>query len=131
MSNEHIEPATKEYEGQLYQLDQGYLFSNNQKHWMFTFLIDIDKTCNQAFVTSQQSFLYIKKLPTSEHIGTIKPAPIELIDGAAYMFDEQEPYSNKNCIGIYEKHEHKFHLKNYATLVKVCTNIRLMTVESK
>ena len=64
-------------------------------------------------------------------IKTVAPAPIELVDGNAYMFDEQEPYSNKNCIGIYEKHDHKFHLKNYTTLVKVCTNIRLMTVESK
>ena len=130
MNNKHIEPASKEYQGQLYQLDQGYLFSNNQKHWMFTFLIDIDKTCNQAFVTSQQSFLYIKKLPASENMGTITPAPIELVDGAAYMFDWIER-PMKNSVGVYDLNSQRFYFVSGHILSSYCTNIRLMTVESK
>jgi hypothetical protein len=61
----------------------------------------------------------------------ITPAPIELIDGKAYMFDESG-YQKKDCVGLYEKFRHKFHLTNYAVFVNDCTNIRPMTVtESK
>jgi hypothetical protein len=129
MSDKHIDPATKEYQGQLYELDQGYLFSNNQKNWMFTFLINIDKTCSHAFVTSQQSFNYIKALPASEHIGTIIPAPIELDHGKAYTFD----YGNRlDAVGVYDKCEKRFyHLRGMYFGFEGCTNIRLMTVESK
>ena len=59
----------------------------------------------------------------------VKP-PIELVDGAAYMFD-----SHKNnlldAIGVYSKvHDTLTTFKNLCA-ARDCTNIRLMTVESK
>jgi hypothetical protein len=122
---------TVTHEGKVYQIGQDYLFSDTKGTWVYSKLLGIKSDDISPFKTYILCWKFIKDMPPSEEFGTITPAPIELIDGAAYMFDEQAPYSNKNCIGIYEKHGNKFHLKNYATLVKVCTNIRLMTVESK
>jgi hypothetical protein len=61
---------------------------------------------------------------------TNKPAPIELIDGNAYMFDY---HMAAGCIqGIYEESSDKFHVKEGWYMSKVCTNIRPMKVaESK
>tara|TARA_R110000803_G_scaffold198048_1_gene261726 strand:- start:495 stop:1073 length:579 start_codon:yes stop_codon:yes gene_type:complete len=59
------------------------------------------------------------------------PAPIELTNGKAYTFDESG-YQKNDCVGLYEKSRHKFHLTNYTVFVNDCTSIRPMTVaESK
>mgnify|MGYP000308646465 CR=1 FL=1 len=59
------------------------------------------------------------------------PAPIELIDGAAYMFDSDDTV----WLGFYNEIENSFYdrLSNGVKIsnFKYCTNIRLMTVESK
>ena len=55
------------------------------------------------------------------------PAPKELVDGAAYMFD----YKHASYIGIYASPPHRFIQVDGWTLSSYCTNIRLMTVESK
>jgi hypothetical protein len=56
------------------------------------------------------------------------PAPIELINGNAYMFD----YEGKQTIGLYYKLNDMFYMSDFSLSVKKCTNIRPMTVsESK
>jgi hypothetical protein len=58
------------------------------------------------------------------------PAPIELVDGAAYMFD---PHNTKllDVIGLYEKNNNQFYFNGRHVVLAHCSNIRLMTVESK
>ena len=126
MESKMSEIKTVTYEAKVYQIGSVYEFSDKGKEWALDELIYIDEGKDLPFCTRQYEWELIRE--ASYSIGTITPSPIELIDGSAYMFDEQEPYSNRNCIGIYEKHGHKFHLKNYATLVKVCTNIKPMAV---
>ncbi|MFQ3209144.1 MAG: hypothetical protein ACI9HU_000628 [Colwellia sp.] len=124
-------PVTVTHEGNVYELGQHYLFgSRHQLHK----LLKIDKLSDYPFrvIDEGQENGFKKVHLVNLDAGTITPAPIELIDGAAYMFDEKAPYSNKDCIGIYEYHKRKFHLKNYNVFVGSCTNIRPMTVaESK
>mgnify|MGYP000538649848 CR=1 FL=1 len=58
------------------------------------------------------------------------PAPIELVDGAAYMFNSHED-NLLDAIGVYSKvHNTLTTFKNLCAAFD-CTNIRLMTVESK
>jgi hypothetical protein len=55
------------------------------------------------------------------------PAPIELVDGGAYMFD----YQSVQTIGLYCTINNMFYTTNSRMFITNCTNIRLMTVESK
>jgi hypothetical protein len=62
-------------------------------------------------------------------IKTVAPAPIELVDGNAYMLDCIE---DKQIQGIYDKSTGRFfHAHGAYSVAKYCTNIRRMTVESK
>jgi hypothetical protein len=115
------------HEGNVYEFGQDYLFSNNQVHWTYGALSDLDGGQDRVFCTSDKEWLYIKEVPASENMGKITPAPVELVDGAAYMFD----YKCASYIGIYASPPHRFILVDGFTLSSYCTNIRLMTVESK
>jgi hypothetical protein len=126
--NDEITTAT--HEGQVYQLGQGYLFSMSGITWAYDRLLDIDGGYSKPFCTQSKEWRHIKEVPASKNMGTITPAPIELIDGAAYMFD----YGNfkiRDGIGIYEQSSSRFIQLDGFTLSSYCTNIRLMTVESK
>jgi hypothetical protein len=57
------------------------------------------------------------------------PAPIELVNGAAYMFDAK---FIRDAVGIYDKSSHRFYFtEGMFTEAEWLENIRLMTVESK
>jgi hypothetical protein len=57
------------------------------------------------------------------------PAPIEFVDGAAYMFNCD---TDVDVIGLFSKGGGLFVINNGAVFnACFCTNIRLMTVESK
>jgi hypothetical protein len=121
-------PVTEEYEGNVYQIGKPYLFSMSGVTWYYDNLIDIDGGYSKPFCTKSKEWLYIKEVPTSENMGTITPAPIDLIDGNAYMFD----YKGASYIGIYASPPHRFIQVDGFTLSSYCTNIRPMTVaESK
>jgi hypothetical protein len=65
--------------------------------------------------------------------GYVKPisAPIELIDGNAYMFDWSDR-PMKDSIGVYSLDSQRFYFVSGHVLASYCTNIRPMTVaESK
>jgi hypothetical protein len=117
------------HEGNIYELGQDYLFSDNKVHWTYGALTDLDGGYDRVFCTVDKEWLYIKEVPASENMGTIKPAPIELVNGAAYTFDYHP--SRKPAIGVYHKIAGNFFTVcgNYCAVK--CTNIRLMTVESK
>jgi hypothetical protein len=115
------------HEGNIYEFGQDYLFSNNRVHWTYGALTDLDGGCERVFCTADKEWLYIKEVPASKNMGTITTAPIELINGNAYMFD----YKGASYIGIYTSPPHRFIQVDGWTLATYCTNIRPMTVEKK
>jgi hypothetical protein len=129
------EIKTVTHEGKVYQIGKDYLFSAAGKTWIYDKLTKIDKLtntevgCEEVFCTQKTEWSYIKKVPAPENIGTITPAPIELIDGAAYMFDSK---FMKDAVGIYDKSSHRIYFtEGLFTEAEWLENIRLMTVESK
>ena len=120
---------TVTHEGSVYEIGKDYLFSMNQLHWTYASLTDIDGGYDKVFCTSEKEWLYIKEVPASENIGTITPAPIELIDRNAYMFDYHE--NRKAAIGVYSKIANNFITVGNNYFADKCTNIRLMTVAEK
>jgi hypothetical protein len=130
LAEDTSKPVTVTHEGNVYELDKHYLFGNS--HQLHR-LLKIDKSSVFPFrvLDKGQENGFTKIHLVDLDTGTITPALIELIDGNSYMFDESG-YQKKDCVGLYEKFRHKFHLTNYAVFVNDCTNIRPMTVtESK
>jgi hypothetical protein len=125
------EITTAAHEGQVYQLGQGYLFSMSGITWAYDRLLDIDGGYSKPFCTQSKEWRHIKEVPASKNMGTITPAPIELIDNGAYMFD----FKDETCIGFYELSQEAFFDRHdggkQIAKLSFCTNIRLMTVESK
>ena len=120
------EIKTVTHEGKVYQIDQDYLFSVRGTTWVYEKLTGIDYSYSKPFCTASNEWLYIKEVPASENMGTITPAPIELIDGAAYMFDYEGRKVDR--IGIYLEHDNHFVFPIGSIHTTNCTNIRLMTV---
>ena len=119
---------TVTHDGQVYQIDQDYLFSVRGTTWVYEKLTGIDYSYSKNFCTASNEWLYIKEVPASENMGTITPAPVELDHGKAYTFD----YGNyKNVVGVYDNKDDDFIGADDCIEIRDCTNIRLMTVESK
>ena len=122
------EIKTVTHEGKVYQIGKKYFVGNVNRLGM---LIRIDELSNYPFIVSENGleFAYSKLYAGDPDMGTITPAPIELIDGAAYMFDYEGRKVDR--IGIYLKHDNHFVFPIGYIHTTNCTNIRLMTVESK
>jgi hypothetical protein len=121
------EIKTVTHDGKVYQLGKHYLFSDDGSNWTISSLKSISYASDFPF-RSGFSWRLIKEFESSD-VGTITPAPIELVDGAAYMFDFQGRKVDR--IGIYHKEVNHFIFPIGHTHVTNCTNIRPMTVESK
>jgi hypothetical protein len=122
------EITTVTHDGNIYQIGKQYSFSDDGSNWTTSSLKSISYASDFPF-RSGFSWRLIKEFESSD-VGTITPAPIELVDGAAYMFN----YANfkiRDGIGIYEQSSSRFIQLDGFTLSSYCTNIRLMTVESK
>ena len=119
---------TVTHEGNVYQIGQCYLFSDDGVHWHSDNLERIAEDDDFEFKCTSCNWKNCKSF-TSAEIGTITPAPIELIDGNAYMFDFGV---TGNRIGVYSNSSGKFIYPAGYTSAVNCTNIRPMTVsESK
>jgi hypothetical protein len=121
------EIKTVTHEGKVYQFGKKYFVGNVNRLGM---LIRIEKLSNYPFIISENGleFAYSKLYAGDPDMGTITPAPIELVDGAAYMFDYR---ASKDVIGIYSVCTETISSIGDDFVSKYCTNIRLMTVESK
>jgi hypothetical protein len=131
LAEDTSKPVKQEYEGNIYQIGQDYLFSINGETWSYGSLTDIDGGYSKPFCTKHKEWRYIKEVPASESMGTITPAPIELIDGNAYMFN---PHNTTllDVIGLYEKKTNQFYCNGWSIILAHCSIIRPMTVaESK
>ena len=61
---------------------------------------------NGKFKTDLDSFNYIRKCEAG--LGTITPAPVDLVDGAAYAFE----YQDEDMLGRYHKWSNRFVIGN-------------------
>ena len=121
------EIKTVTHKGAVYEVGRYYLFSDVGARWNFDKLTDIDGGYKKVFCTQEAEFRLIKEIPASSELGTITPEPIELIDGNAYMFD----YKGRQLTGLCNVSTEQFLTTESRILYSYCTNIRLMTVESK
>jgi hypothetical protein len=120
------EIKTVTYEGKVYQLGGVYEFSDGGRDWALDELLYLDEGKDLPFCTREYEWQLIRE--ASYSMGTITPAPIELVNGAAYMFDYR---ASKDVIGIYSVCTETISSIGDDFISKNCTNIRLMTVESK
>ena len=128
------EIKTVTYEGNVYDLEGIYLAndigSGEGNLWTTMRLISINPKSTHPFrVSDREGWKYITVIRSPQTFGTITPAPIELVDGAAYMFDAK---FIRNAVGIYHKSSHKMYFtEGMCAEAEWLQNVRLMTVESK
>jgi hypothetical protein len=129
LAEDTSKPITVTSHGKIYELDKEYLFGNDGINLVYGRLVSICAQSSYPFQSdSGKLYKYIGMLSNCKDQGTITPAPIDLIDGNAYMFD----YKGASYIGIYTSPPHRFIQVDGFTLSSYCTNIRPMTVaESK
>jgi hypothetical protein len=124
--NDEIKTVT--HEGKVYQIGKIYLVDDGGDFWLPLVLRAIETGSSHPFRGRHVGYKLCKEA-LLDAVGTITPAPIELVDGAAYMFDSIE---DKDFLGIYAKSTDRLYYANgrYSN-AEQCTSIRLMTVESK
>jgi hypothetical protein len=135
LAEDTSKPVTVTHEGNVYEVGKRYVFTDSLplgddftvSRLNFIYVPNSDP----SYVFDSEGLPYRYAVSLSEinlDTGTITPAPIELIDGNAYMFD----YEGKQTIGLYYKLNDMFYMSDFSLSVKKCTNIRPMTVaESK
>jgi hypothetical protein len=127
------EIKTVTYEGNVYDLEGIYLAndigSGEGNLWTTIRLISINPKSTHPFrVSDREGWKYITVIRSPQTFGTITPAPIKLDHGKAYTFDYR---ASKDVIGIYSVCTETISSIGDDFISKNCTNIRLMTVESK
>ena len=120
-----MENKTVVHKGSVYEIGAHYLFSVYGTSWTYGILTDIDPTYKKPFCTNNHEWLYIKEIPSATN-GTIAPAPVELINGNAYMFDISGSF---DLIGTFECSTHGMWRSHGKISLSLCTNIREMTVK--
>tara|TARA_R110002126_G_scaffold83783_1_gene204226 strand:+ start:2404 stop:2946 length:543 start_codon:yes stop_codon:yes gene_type:complete len=130
-SNFELAPEieTVEHDGQSWQIGKLYAFSDvKDDDACISRLASISPYDPQRPYGDIEGFTwkYIKAMDPSE-LGTVTPAPVELIDGAAYTFKRK----GVTRIGVFNEHTKRFIRSDGWVLVSECTNIRLMTVGSE
>ena len=117
---------TVTHEGNVYEIGKHYLFGNTyQLHKLLGINSESDYPFRVLDKGQENGFTKIHLVDLDE--GTITPAPIELIDGAAYMFD----YQGSEFIGLYEDDEKILFMVGCTYNLENCSNIRPMKVVEK
>ena len=117
---------TVTHEGNVYEIGKLYLFSDESSFWHSDELKYVDNNDSYKFKGIACAWRYCKPFAEGE-IGTITPAPIELIDGDAYMFD----YKQTSRAGVYSLDSQRFYFVRGHILASYCTNIRPMAIVEK
>ena len=116
---------TVTYDGQIYQIGKAYLVDGGGGNWVLIVLRAIALNSSLPFRCSLMGYRACKNAP-ADSVGTITPAPIELVNGAAYMFDCDTDVS---VMGIFCKRGGLFLINDGACFnACFCTNIRPMAV---
>ena len=119
---------TVTHDGQVYQIGKAYLFLSTNGRLEFGCLTKVNSASQFPFINHlTEDFSSIECVPEFRGgFGTITPAPRELDNGAAYMFDCDTDVS---VMGIFCKRGGLFLVNDGACFnACFCTNIRLMTV---
>ena len=123
-AEEAIKPATVIHNGQSYELNKKYLFSDDGDDWREEALKSINSASKLPF-RGRVNWKLIKA-PVPAEFGTITPVPVKLDNGKAYMFDLR---GNNNFIGLYDDSSNSFYyIGGIVNHVKSCTNIRPLTL---
>jgi hypothetical protein len=138
LAEDTSKPVTVTHEGNVYEVGKRYVFTDSLplgddftvSRLNFIYVPNSDP----SYVFDSEGLPYRYAVSLSEvnlDAGTITPAPIELIDGNAYMFDLATQW-----VGFYIEDRNSFFSGrsngNKIAGVSECTNIRPMTVtESK
>jgi hypothetical protein len=121
---------TVTHEGKVYQIGGIYEFNDEGTigdAWEVDELLGASKGKSYTFEARRYEWELIREVNST--IGTITLAPIELIDGNAYMFNY---HGKKGISGIYDKDTDRFYYQGGSYIpLDYCTNIRPMTVEKK
>ena len=125
-----MEIKTEEYMGNVYQIGEAYLFSDHldapDAEWRLGRLVGFHVKDRCPFRTrGGLCYNYIKAIPS---VGTVTPAPVDLIHCNAYMFDYNDGSSYS---GIYDADSLRFYFVRGHVTVSSCTNIREMTVKKR
>ena len=114
----------------VYEIGKHYLFSLNELDWTYGILTALNRSYKKCFCTKNEAWLYIKEISNATN-GTITPAPLELINGNAYMFD----FKGGVYLCFYHSLRAAFFRGKYGgemtdmiAYASNCTNIKLMTV---
>jgi hypothetical protein len=118
---------TVTYEGKVYQIGGVYEFSDDGVDWGMDILLGAGGNPTFPFDAKKYEWELIREAAYA--MGTITPAPVELVDGNAYMFDYHE--NRKAIVGVYSQGEESFLTRMGILRPWNVTNIRLMTVEEK
>ena len=122
------EIKTVTHEGNVYQIGGVYEFSDNGDSWETDELVSISYVAAYPFKVDGCEWSLIRE--SKSKIGTITPAPIALVDGAAYMFNIID--GKRHHAGIYDEGQGIFSISQGQWVdLERATNIRLMTVESE
>ena len=122
------EIKTVTHEGNVYQIGGIYEFSDDGVYWTIDTLALISAGDNLLFSATRCKWRLLRE--TKSKIGTITPAPVELVDGAAYTFDVRG--RNRHHAGIYDERQGIFSISQGQWVdLESATNIRLMTVGSE
>ena len=116
---------TASHKGSIYEINKPYLFSDDGDIWRAFELVGVVIDSAYPFETAGG---YWKRIKQIESVGKITPAPVELVDGAAYMFDRVDcPF--KSSVGVYSMYAKRFYFPLGHITTEACTNIRKMVVE--
>ena len=120
---------TVEYSGKVYEIGKLYMFKDSgcDHHELGELNGIIKDSVKYPFVMEGGGeWEIVVEVPSYGELGSITAAPIDLIDGNAYMFDH---LTYKNEIGVYCKSDKDLTSVRLCHRVVDCTNIREMMVK--
>lgn len=118
---------TIERDGKIYEIGKVYEFSDNGEKWVVSVLLGKTK---KAFESAIGHRKFIREF--AGEIGTIKQAPVKLVDGDVYQFDySHDGLGMGGAVMRYVKHSDSFYFDNTVFKRDHCTNIVRLVPEEK
>ena len=111
-------------DGKVYEIGKLYFFYDGDDEKYCLHVLEGITGGSRPFLSKNgHSYKYCKEV--SSISGTITDAPIELMDGNAYMFE----FEGNEMVGVYCIDELIFYTKGLELQIEHCTNIREMVVK--
>jgi len=115
---------TIEHKGKVYQKGTVYEFSDDDgETWCVEVLEDIYQESNYPYKTRSVNYRLIRA--SRANLGTITDAPVKLIDGECYQYENSSEQKGKGF--FIAKHNRFAHYGGF-DYASECTNIKLLVV---